>query len=129
VDVVLGVLRERAAQGVPVLFSSHQLAIVEQLCDDLVILSGGTIAASGDREQLRREHGTERWELVVDSDAGWLRDLAGVRVVDLDGPRAVFELTGGTSDQDVLKAALGKGAVRSFTPVLPSLEEIFKEAI
>jgi ABC-2 type transport system ATP-binding protein len=50
-------------------------------------------------------------------------------VVDLDGPRAVFELTGGTSDQDVLKAALGKGAVRSFTPVLPSLEEIFKEAI
>lgn len=129
VGVVLGVLRERAKRGVPVLFSSHQLAIVEQLCDDLVILSGGTIAASGDREQLRREHGTERWELVVDSDAGWLRDLAGVRVVDLDGPRAVFELTGGTSDQDVLKAALGKGAVRSFTPVLPSLEEIFKEAI
>ncbi len=129
VEVVLGVLRERAAQGVPVLFSSHQLAIVEQLCDDLVILSGGTIAASGDREELRRGYGTARWELVVDSDAGWLRDLAGVRVVDLDGPRAVFELTDGTGDQDVLRAALAKGAVRSFTPVLPSLEEIFKEAI
>ncbi|EHR62379.1 ABC transporter ATP-binding protein [Saccharomonospora cyanea] len=129
VGVVLGVLRERAARGVPVLFSSHQLAIVEQLCDDLVILSGGTIAASGDREELRRDYGTARWEIVVDSDAGWLRDLAGVRVVDLDGPRAVFELTDGTSDQDVLHAALGKGAVRSFAPMLPSLEEIFKEAI
>jgi ABC-2 type transport system ATP-binding protein len=43
VDTVLGVLRQRAAQGVPVLFSSHQLAIVERLCDDLVIISGGMI--------------------------------------------------------------------------------------
>ncbi|MER7116805.1 ABC transporter ATP-binding protein [Saccharomonospora azurea] len=129
VGVVLGVLRERARRGVPVLFSSHQLAIVEKLCDDLVIISGGAIAASGDREELRRRYGTERYELVVDSDAGWLRDLAGVRVVDVDGPRAVFELADGTSDQDVLRAALAKGEVRSFTPVLPSLEEIFKEAI
>ncbi|WP_197321563.1 ABC transporter ATP-binding protein [Saccharomonospora sp. NB11] len=129
VGVVLGVLRERAKRGVPVLFSSHQLAIVEQLCDDLVIISGGAIAASGDREELRRRYASERYELVVDSDAGWLRDLAGVRVVDLDGPRAVFELADGTSDQDVLRAALAKGDVRSFTPVLPSLEEIFKEAI
>ncbi|EHY88316.1 ABC transporter ATP-binding protein [Saccharomonospora azurea] len=129
VGVVLGVLRERARRGVPVLFSSHQLAIVEKLCDDLVIISGGAIAASGDREELRRRYGTERYELVVDSDAGWLRDLAGVRVVDVDGPRAVFELADGTSDQDVLRAALAKGDVRSFTPVLPSLEEIFKEAI
>lgn len=129
VGVVLGVLRERARRGVPVLFSSHQLAIVEKLCDDLVIISGGAIAASGDREELRRRYGTERYELVVDSDAGWLRDLAGVRVVDVDGPRAVFELADGTSDQDVLRAALAKGDVRSFTPVVPSLEEIFKEAI
>ncbi|SFP46534.1 ABC transporter ATP-binding protein [Saccharomonospora viridis] len=130
VDTVLGVLRERAAEGVPVLFSSHQLAIVEQLCDDLVIISGGTIAAQGDREELRSRYGGSRYELVVDDDAGWLRDLPGVRILDLDGPRAVFELDGaGTGDQDVLRAALGRGAVRSFTPVLPSLDEIFKEVI
>lgn len=130
VDTVLGVLRERAVEGVPVLFSSHQLAIVEQLCDDLVIISGGTIAAQGDREELRSRYGGSRYELVVDDDAGWLRDLPGVRILDLDGPRAVFELDGaGTGDQDVLRAALGRGAVRSFTPVLPSLDEIFKEVI
>ncbi|CAM3041495.1 ATP-binding cassette domain-containing protein [Saccharomonospora xinjiangensis] len=129
IEVVLGVLRERAARGVPVLFSSHQLAIVERLCDDLVIISGGVIAASGDREALRHRYGTQRWEIVVDSDAGWLRDIEGVRMIDLDGPRALFELGDGTSDQDVLRAALDKGAVRGFTPVLPSLDEIFKEAI
>jgi ABC-2 type transport system ATP-binding protein len=130
VDTVLGVLRERAAAGVPVLFSSHQLAVVERLCDDLVIISGGVIKASGAREELRARHGSARFELVVDSDAGWLRDHPGIRVVDLDGPRVVFDLLDGTrADQDVLGVALSKGGVRSFTPVLPTLDEIFKEVI
>jgi ABC-2 type transport system ATP-binding protein len=128
VDTVLGVLRERAARGVPVLFSSHQLAVVERLCDDLVIISGGVIAAAGGRDDLRAEHGPPRFELVVDSDAGWLRDHPGIRVVDVDGPRAVFDLAG-RDDQDVLREALRRGDVRSFTPVVPSLDTIFKEVI
>ncbi|RBM24184.1 ABC transporter ATP-binding protein [Prauserella sp. PE36] len=136
VDTVLRVLRERAADGVPVLFSSHQLALVERLCDDLVIISGGRIAASGGREELRERYGSKRWELVVDSDAGWLRDIPGIRLVSLDGPKAVFELAehtgsadGERTDQRVLRAALERGEVRGFTPVVPSLDEIFKEAI
>ena len=133
VETVLGVLRERAANGVPVLFSSHQLSVVERLCDDVVIISGGRIAVSGAREELRARYGTERFELVVASDAGWVRDVPGVRVVDVDGPRAVFEPDGGAGadqvDQVVLEAALRRGSVRSFTPVVPTLDEIFKEAI
>jgi ABC-2 type transport system ATP-binding protein len=126
VDTVLGVLRARAAAGVPVLFSSHQLAVVERLCDDLVIISGGVIAAAGDGDELRAKHGPPRFELVVDSDAGWLRDHPGIRVVDVDGPRAVFDLDG-RGDQEVLREALRRGDVRSFTPVVPSLDTIFKE--
>ena len=128
VDTVLGVLRERAAKGVPVLFSSHQLAVVERLCDDLVIISGGVIAAAGGRDELRAKHGPPRFELVVDSDAGWLRDHPGIRIVDVDGPRGVFDLAG-RGDQDVLREALRRGDVRSFTPVVPSLDAIFKEVI
>jgi ABC-2 type transport system ATP-binding protein len=132
VETVLSVLRERAAAGVPVLFSSHQLSVVERLCDDVVILSGGRIAAAGGREELRARYGSARFELVVDADAGWLRDHPGVRLVDLDGPRAVFDLidtNGSRADQQVLAAALRRGGVRSFSPVVPSLDEIFKEVI
>ncbi|HEU5472947.1 MAG TPA: ATP-binding cassette domain-containing protein [Actinophytocola sp.] len=130
IETVLGVLRARAAGGVPVLFSSHQLGLVERLCDDVVIISGGVVKASGGREELRAKYGGKRFELIVDADAGWLRDLPEVRIVDLDGPRAVFEPTGnGRTDQLVLQAAIERGAVRSFTPVVPSLTEIFKEAI
>ncbi|MFE9747336.1 ABC transporter ATP-binding protein [Saccharothrix saharensis] len=130
VETVLGVLRERAANGVPVLFSSHQLSVVERLCDDVVIISGGRITAAGARDELRARYGTTRFELVVASDAGWVRDVPGVRVVDVDGPRVVFEPDGVADvDQVVLEAALRRGPVRGFTPVVPTLDEIFMEAI
>ncbi|HWO66213.1 MAG TPA: ATP-binding cassette domain-containing protein [Umezawaea sp.] len=129
VEIVLDVLRKRASGGVPVLLSSHQLAVVEQLCDDVVIISKGVIAASGSREELRAEHGTSRFELVVSADAGWVRDLPGVRIVELDGPRAVFEVSSPDGEQAVLADALGRGAVRAFSPVVPTLDEIFKEVI
>ncbi|WP_112267214.1 ABC transporter ATP-binding protein [Lentzea terrae] len=125
VETVLDVLRKRAASGVPVLFSSHQLAIVERLCDDVVIISKGRIAAGGSREELRTRHATARYEIVVAEDAGWVRDVPGVTIIDLDGPRAVFE----AEPQQVLAEAVKRGEVRSFTPVVPTLDEIFKEVI
>ncbi|MDQ0381058.1 ABC transporter ATP-binding protein [Amycolatopsis thermophila] len=130
VDIVLDVLRERAAAGVPVLFSSHQLSLVERLCDDVVIISGGSISASGTREELRARYGTTRFELVVGADAGWVRDEPGIRVLSVDGPRAVFEpVEGAGGGRRVLETALRRGEVRGFVPVVPSLEEIFKEAV
>ena len=127
VDTVVGVLRERAAAGAPVLFSSHQLDVVERLCDDLVIIADGSIRAAGSREELRAAYTAPRFELVVDGDAGWLRDQPGVTLVDLDGARAVFDLAAGADDQPVLHAALARGPVRAFRPVTPSLAEIFRE--
>ncbi|MBB5113065.1 ATP-binding cassette domain-containing protein [Micromonospora echinospora] len=127
VDMVVAVLRERAAAGAPVLFSSHQLDVVERLCDDLVLIAGGTIRAAGAREELRAAYTLPRFSLVVDGDAGWLRDQPGVRLVDLDGARAVFEVDPPADDQAVLRAALDRGPVRAFGPVTPSLAEIFRE--
>ncbi|MEV0154486.1 ATP-binding cassette domain-containing protein [Micromonospora sp. NPDC050686] len=127
VETIVAVLRERAAAGVPVLFSSHQLDVVERLCDDLVIIADGTIRAAGSREELRSAYASPRFELVVETDAGWLRDQPRVTLVDLDGPRAVFDLAPGGDEQPVLRAALERGPVRAFRPVAPSLTEIFRE--
>jgi ABC-2 type transport system ATP-binding protein len=129
VDTVVGVLRERAAAGVPVLFSSHQLDVVERLCDDLVIIADGMIRAAGSRTGLRASFAAPRYAIEVPADAGWLRDQPGVTLVDLDGPRAVFDLAAGADDQEVLRAALARGPVRSFGPVQPSLTEIFREVV
>ncbi|MFI6243474.1 ABC transporter ATP-binding protein [Micromonospora sp. NPDC050795] len=127
VETVVAVLRERASAGAPVLFSSHQLDVVERLCDDLVIIGDGVIRAAGSRQQLRDSYTVPRFELVVEHDAGWVRDHPGVTVVELDGARVLFDLPAGTDEQPVLRAALARGPVRAFRPVSPSLTEIFRE--
>jgi ABC-2 type transport system ATP-binding protein len=128
VDVVVGVLSEYAASGVPVLFSSHQLDLVERLCDDLVIIADGKIRAAGPREELREAFGSTRYEVVTSGDLGWLRDVPGVEVVEFDGGYALFESAEAVA-QTVLAAALDRAPVRSFAPVRPTLGEIFREVV
>ncbi|WP_243229292.1 ABC transporter ATP-binding protein [Microbacterium sp. CIAB417] len=129
VDTVAGVLHERAARGVSVLFSSHQLDVVERLCDDLVIIAGGVIRASGARDELRRQHSAPRWELETSGDTGWLRGEPGVTVIDFDGGSAVFDVDDPETAQRVLRRALDGGAVHRFAPQQPTLAQIFKEVI
>ena len=125
VDSMVEVLREYTARGVPVLFSSHQLDLVERLCDGLVVLSRGRVVAQGTSEQLRRS-GTTRHRLVLAGDAGWVRGLSGVTVVDVDGPSALLELTSATTD-DVLAEALRRGGVRELVEVTPSIADIYRK--
>jgi ABC-2 type transport system ATP-binding protein len=129
VDVVAGVLQERAARGAAVLFSSHQLDLVERLCDDLVIIAAGTIRAAGSRDDLRARHAARRFELVVPGDAGWVRDEPGVQLLDLAGGTVLFDAASDADAQRVLERAVARGPVLSFAPQHPSLAEIFKEVI
>ena len=128
VDAVAGVLQERAAAGAAVLFSSHQLDLVERLCDDLVIISAGRIRAAGSREALSQEHAGRRYELVTGAPLDWLRTEPGIQLQELDTVRAVFE-SDEPAAQRVLARAVGAGPVTSFTPLRPSLAEIFREVV
>lgn len=127
VDTTLQVLRETADTGVPVLFSSHQLDVVERLCDELIILAGGRVRASGSREELLASHTEPEWELVADADAGWVRGMPGIEVLDFDGGRARFRAHSEPAAQAVLSEAVALGGVRRFAPVSRSLHEIFTE--
>ncbi len=66
VDVLADVLRERVAAGVTVIFSSHQLELVERLCDGIAIIEAGRLVASGTVAELRAEGG---WEVQLEGQA------------------------------------------------------------
>jgi ABC-2 type transport system ATP-binding protein len=130
VDDLAGLLREQVEAGVPVLFSSHQLELVEALCDDLVILADGRVAAAGSADQLRRGAGVlHRLVLSDGCDAGWVRDLPGLQVTDVDGPRALVAVEAAGADQRLLAEALRRGPVREFTPLVPALSDVFREVV
>ncbi|GAB2550646.1 ABC transporter ATP-binding protein [Nocardia heshunensis] len=127
VDSMAELLKEYAAQGVPILFSSHQLDLVERLCDRLIILANGKVVAQGSAAELT-EAGPARYRVVLGGDAQWLRDLAGVEVIDIDGATAILELPDTTTDK-VLSEALSRGSVRELAEVRPSVSDIYREAV
>jgi ABC-2 type transport system ATP-binding protein len=130
VDVLSGVLRDRADAGVPVVFSSHQLELVERLCESVVLIDRGRIVAAGRIADLR---GADPRRLVrvevVDAPDGWLELVDGVRVVESLADGAVVEMTDGTSSDRVLEAARAAGVVRTFAVVQPSLPDIFRRMV
>jgi ABC-2 type transport system ATP-binding protein len=129
VDVMSQVLRDTAAEGVPVIFSSHQLELVERLCDRVAIVRRGRVVAAGTVDELRSGSTTQ---LVIDAPGAspdWAEGLAGVTVRERNGTVTVLELSPGTDDQTVLKAALATGPVRSFAPRQPSLAELFRHVV
>ena len=128
-DVMLGVLKERRAESVPVVFSSHQLDLVEAICDLVGILRQGRMIACGTVEELRATTPPRLEVEVAGAGDTWAKELGGVRVTGRNGPRLLVELCGGTDDQTVLRAALAAGPVRHFARRPPSLAEIFREAM
>jgi ABC-2 type transport system ATP-binding protein len=129
VDVMSQVLIDKRAEGIPVVFSSHQLELVERLCDRVGIVRAGELVAGGSIEELRNS-GPAR--LVVDAPSapdGWADELPGVTTLRREGTRTVLELAPGADDQMVLRTALASGPVHEFARRRPSLTDLFREVV
>ena len=129
VDVMSAVLRERCEAGVPTIFSSHQLELVERICDRVGIVRGGKMVASGTVTELRSGSPVT---LIVDAagaQPGWADHVPGVTVLHHDGSRTQLRLAAGADDQAVLRAALATGPVTEFARQLPSLAELFRHVV
>jgi ABC-2 type transport system ATP-binding protein len=130
VDVMSGVLNEQVERGTAVLFSSHQLDLVERLCDAVAIISKGRLVASGRVGELRsrREQKLVKVEL-QEASADWYASLPGARAVETRGNSVILSLTDGTDEQAVLDRARECGQVLSFDVVRPTLSELFREVV
>jgi ABC-2 type transport system ATP-binding protein len=128
VEVMSGVLREAADARVPVVFSSHQLDLVERLCDRVGIVSAGRMVAVGTVEDLR-SGGVERIDVVGPRGSEWASGLHGVSVVASAEGRTRVQLDDGASDQDVLHAALAAGPVHEFARFRPPLTELYRDVV
>lgn len=128
VEVMSSVLRDKADSGVPVIFSSHQLELVERLCDRIGIISAGRMVAVGTVEDLRSRDAAVVLEVQGPPD-GWTETLPGVSVVPSPGPATRLRLDPSVDDQTVLSAALAAGPVHEFRRWRPPLTELYRDVV
>ena len=130
-DLLVEALRvESRRRGVPIVFSSHQLELVERICDGVVMILAGRVVARGSIEELRASR-TRRLLRVEVAGAvhGWFDSLPGVRLEDEVPGGVILEVADGTDDQRVLDLARSAGDVRHFSLVRPTLSELFREVV
>ncbi len=130
IDVIGKVLLDQARAGCCVLFSSHQLDQVEDLCEQVTIIDHGRLVASGTVDELEAS-GTQRLVVRVEGDrtASWARSIPGVTLSEVDGGAARLVLVDSINSDDVLRAAMRAGRVTEFSFERRRLSEVFREAL
>lgn len=130
IDAIGEVLVERAHSGRCVLLSSHQLDLVEDLCESVAIIDHGRLVASGTVDELATS-GARRLAVRVEGDRQglWARAIPGVTVSEVNGGDVRLVLDDTTNSDVVLDAARSAGHVTKFVFERRRLSEVFREAV
>jgi ABC-2 type transport system ATP-binding protein len=122
-------LRRLALGGTSIVFSSHQLDLVEDVCQDVVIIDSGRAVLSGEVARLRRDAPIRHLAIELDGRP-WVPDIPMVEEVDVDGETRCI-VRRGTSIQELLgiAEAAPEGEVTRFSFEPPTLSDLFREAV
>ena len=120
-------LRELAAHGVAIVFSSHQLDLVEDICQDVVIISRGRSVLAGDVRSLREGADVRHLEIDVNGTP-WTADLPGIRLERRNG-RSRYVVDRSVPVTDLLAAAARDGEVTRFSFEPPGLSDLFRRVV
>lgn len=127
VESLSGTLRELATRGAAIVFSSHQLDLVEDVCQDVAIINRGQVVLTGDLDELRARSTRRRLDIVVDGRS-WVPEGFGETVVD-DNGRPHTAVGRDAPVGEILAAASAAGMVDRFAFEPPSLTDLFHEAV
>ena len=130
VQMLADVLRGETERGAAVLFSSHQLDLVEDMCEDVAIVDRGQVIATGNLGSLRCGSHRRRIELQLEGvAAAWLPSIAGVELVERRNGDLRLLASQEVDPEQVLMAAERAGRVIAFSYGPPSLAELFLELV
>ncbi|HML00781.1 MAG TPA: ATP-binding cassette domain-containing protein [Acidimicrobiales bacterium] len=130
IDAIGKVLVDQARAGSCVVFSSHQLDQVEDLCERVTIIDHGRLVVSGTVDELETS-GARRLVVRIEGDRSgeWARRLPGVTVSEVSAGAVRLVLDRSVDSDDVLRAAMGIGRVTEFSFARRRLSEVFREAV
>jgi ABC-2 type transport system ATP-binding protein len=131
VHTLAQVLRDEAARGAAVVFSSHELDLVEDICEEVAIIDRGRIVANGDVDTLRDSSRKRRIEVQLEKGppTQWVPHIADVEVVDRRNGDLRLLAGRDVDPEQVIAAAEQAGRVVSFSYGPPSLAELFLELV
>ena len=118
--------------GKTLIFSTHQMETVEELCDAVAIIDEGRLVANGRTADVRSSTGKRIVRLGVagDPDLPWLTEMDGVRVLRRGRDHSEIQVATDRDPETILTEALRRGErITVFEIADPSLEQVFVELV
>ena len=128
VEAMSALIVEQSQRGVAILFSSHQLDLVEDICEDVVIIDHGQVVLDGEVDRLQAETDKIRLEVVVDGEA-WIPEFDDLIEISSDHRHASFLADKDVRIEEILGQAATEGNVTSLSYGPPHLSDLFREAV
>ena len=128
IEAMSALLVEQSQRGVAILFSSHQLDLVEDICEDVVIIDHGKVVLDGDVDRLRAATNKIRLEVAIDGEA-WNPEFDGLVEISRSHRHASFLADKGMPIEEILGRAATEGNVTSLSYGPPHLSDLFREAV
>ena len=126
-------IAERKAAGAIIVFASHRMEQVEQLCDDICLIASGRILVSGDLGEVKQSFGRNTVRLEYAGSGAFIERLAAagsVQVLNRSTGHAELRVLDGYSADELLDAARADvDALYQYAASYPSLREIFIQAV
>ena len=119
------VIIELKDKGKTILFSTHRMEQVEQMCDDICLFNKGKSVLQGDLRDVKASYGKNTINLEFDGDGSFLDKLSDVRINNRSTNFAEIRVLNGQNMQEILKIAMEHAEIHKFERVQPSLNEIF----
>ncbi len=130
VEDMMAILLERTEQGAAVVFSSHQLDLVEDLCEDVVIIASGKVVLSGPIRELRARSTHRYLDIELATDRNDLhRAFSRYEVISSTDGRVRLRVDDDTPLEPLIHSAAELGRVRQFSYTPPNLSEVFREVV
>jgi ABC-2 type transport system ATP-binding protein len=124
-DALRDAVMDLQSRGTTVIFSTHDMAVAEKMCDFIFMIFKGRKVLDGTLAQIQDQYGNDTIRVRCENGATSLRDLPGVdRVTDF-GQQQELHLARGSDPQSVLEALVGRSRITSFELARPSLHDIF----
>jgi len=130
---------EMTGRGTTLVFSTHQMEMVEELCEAVALIDRGKVVVAGPIREVKRSTGRRVVRLAVDGDdhggltdgaLDWLTELAGVTVVRPGHDYVELDVARTVDPDSILRLALDRGhKVTQFVIAEPSIEQIFIERV
>lgn len=126
-SIVKELLRQLSQNGTTILMSTHQMHLVEELCDRILLINHGREVLYGPLDEVRRQFAGHAVRLRIMDD---LPPLTGVERVERQNGSIRLALSPEVVPQDVLRTLMDTGVtVEGFEVAMPSLDEIFIQAV